>query len=131
MGSRNSRQCRERWCNYLNPELRTEAWTSEEDKLLEEKFMEFGGKWNTIAQFFNGRSDLAIRNRMQVLERRTAKRRTKVNETASEELSEARTEAAPEDDPISLNPITSFESLEPDIDFFAENVPDPWGPLEM
>ena len=32
MMSRNPRQCRERWNNYLNPNLTAEPWTIEEDR---------------------------------------------------------------------------------------------------
>ena len=67
MGTRNLRQCRERWNNYLNPALRTEPWTIEEDKLLVEKYAEYGPRWNKIAKFFNNRSDNNIRNRWQLM----------------------------------------------------------------
>jgi hypothetical protein len=73
MPTRNVRQCRERYKNYLDPELRQGAWTHDEDMLLIEQFTEHGAKWNTIAQAFINRSDLALRNRWQVLERRMTK----------------------------------------------------------
>jgi hypothetical protein len=68
--SRNPRQCRERYQNYLNPALRHNNWTADEDSLLEQKYREFGCKWNTIAKFFINRSDTALRNRWMVLNRR-------------------------------------------------------------
>jgi len=37
METRNPRQCRERWNNYINPALRTDPWTPEEDILLDQK----------------------------------------------------------------------------------------------
>jgi hypothetical protein len=70
MPTRDARQCRERYKNYLNPDLRQGGWTSDEDMLLTEQFMKHGAKWNTIARAFINRSDLALRNRWQVLERR-------------------------------------------------------------
>ena len=73
MGTRNPRQCRERWSNYVNPNLRTDPWTEEEDALLEEKFKEFGGKWNKIAKFFTNRSDNSLRNRWMMIVRRKSK----------------------------------------------------------
>ncbi|OHT12435.1 hypothetical protein TRFO_17703 [Tritrichomonas foetus] len=43
MGGRNHRQCRERWKNYVNPDLRnSEPWTYEEDYLLEKNTQNLG-----------------------------------------------------------------------------------------
>ena len=77
--TRNPRQCRERWKNYLNPELRKDAWTPEEDKILTEKVAEFGGKWNKIGKFFQNRSDNSIRNRWMLIARRKSKSQEKDN----------------------------------------------------
>jgi hypothetical protein len=73
METRNPRQCRERWNNYVNPALRTEPWTADEDKILEEKFAEFGPRWNKISKFFVNRSDNNIRNRWMMIARHRAK----------------------------------------------------------
>ena len=67
MGTRNHRQCRERWKNYINPALRNDPWTFEEDQLLVDKYAEFGSRWNRIAKFFTNRSDNSIRNRWQLM----------------------------------------------------------------
>ena len=67
METRNHRQCRERWKNYLNPSLRSDPWTFEEDKLLVDKYAEYGPKWNKISKFFVNRSDNSIRNRWQLM----------------------------------------------------------------
>jgi hypothetical protein len=70
MGTRNARQCRERYNNYLSPELRRDEWTEKEDQLLMQKHNELGPKWNQISKFFDGRSDIALRNRHMALLRR-------------------------------------------------------------
>ncbi|EAY12980.1 Myb-like DNA-binding domain containing protein [Trichomonas vaginalis G3] len=70
MGTRNARQCRERWNNYLNPFLRNDPWSPQEDELLISKYKQFGPKWRKIAQFFVNRSDNSLRNRYFVLERK-------------------------------------------------------------
>lgn len=70
MGTRNSRQCRERWQNYVNPLLRNDPYTVEEDILLETKFFEYGSKWNKIAKFFKNRSSNSLRNRWTIITRR-------------------------------------------------------------
>ena len=69
MGTRNPRQCRERWNNYINPDLRKDPWTPEEDKILEEKYAEIGPKWNKLARFLRNRSDNSIRNRWMMISR--------------------------------------------------------------
>ena len=74
MRTRNARQCRERWKNYLNPELRCDPWSHEEDQLLIQKYNEFGSHWNKISKFFINRSDNSIRNRWQMLVRHWEKR---------------------------------------------------------
>jgi hypothetical protein len=73
MRTRNPRQCRERYKNYLNPDLRRGDWTLEEDRLLELKHQECGAKWNKIGRFFVNRSDISLRNRWMILARRQAK----------------------------------------------------------
>lgn len=59
---RNARQCRERWNNYVNPAIAKLPWTPAEDRLLEQKFREFGTKWHSIASFFPNRSKNSIKN---------------------------------------------------------------------
>jgi hypothetical protein len=61
MKTRNSRQCRERWTNYINPSLLHDPWTPAEEALLEEKFAAYGTQWFTIASFFTGRSKNEIK----------------------------------------------------------------------
>ncbi|OHS97993.1 hypothetical protein TRFO_09164 [Tritrichomonas foetus] len=73
METRNPRQCRERWNNYLNPDLRKDTWSKEEDDLLDDKYSEYGPKWNKISKFFLSRSDNNIRNRWMMLARHRAK----------------------------------------------------------
>lgn len=51
MKKRTARQCRERWINYLSPELRNDPWTEEEDKLLDELYAEMGSRWHKIAEY--------------------------------------------------------------------------------
>ena len=60
---RTPRQCRDRWVNYLSPSNKNGPWTSEEDQLLTEKYMEHGPQWTTIAKFFDGRSENNVKNR--------------------------------------------------------------------
>ena len=67
MPNRTTRQCRERYKNYLSPHLSNAVWTEEEDALLREKYAEIGPKWATIACFFHGRSDVNVKNHWTTL----------------------------------------------------------------
>ena len=70
MVTRNSRQCRERYTNYLNPSIRNDPWSEDEDSLLLSKYQEFGCKWVKISHFFPHRTDSQLKNRFQVLKRK-------------------------------------------------------------
>lgn len=63
MPGRTPRQVRERYKNYLSPEVNNGPWSREEDALLCQKFMELGPKWSKIADFFPSRSDINVKNR--------------------------------------------------------------------
>jgi hypothetical protein len=63
VGTRNCRQCRERWKNYLDPSVSQDAWSIEEDELLREKCHEMGSQWSLIAKHFPARTDVNCRNR--------------------------------------------------------------------
>jgi hypothetical protein len=71
---RNARQCRERWNNYVNPSIAKVPWTSTEEALLEQKFREYGTKWQTIASFFPSRSKNHIKNHWLTKQRRLKKK---------------------------------------------------------
>ena len=60
---RMGKQCRERWCNYLDPSIRKGPWTDEEDRVLVEKQKVMGNKWTQIAKLIPGRPQAVIKNR--------------------------------------------------------------------
>lgn len=73
VGNRTRRQCSERWRKFLSPTVNLSKWTEEEDKLLIEKFKEIGPKWSQISHFFNNRTDVNIKARFVVLQRKAKK----------------------------------------------------------
>lgn len=72
MEGRNSKQCKERWTHYLNPNISHDPWTPQEDELLCQKVDNIGTKWTEIAKFFPRRTDTSVKNRWVVLMRKRA-----------------------------------------------------------
>ena len=70
LGNRSARQCRERFQNYLDPELNTSNWTPDEDELLLQKESEMGKKWKKMMPYFQNRSNVNIKNRFATLQNR-------------------------------------------------------------
>jgi len=54
---RQGKQCRERWINFLSPEIRREPWTPQEDLLLLETHKIIGNQWAQIAKDIQGRTE--------------------------------------------------------------------------
>ena len=57
------KQCRERWFNILNPEVKKGEWKPEEDALIFQMYQNCGPKWTMIAGCLNGRTENSIKNR--------------------------------------------------------------------
>ena len=58
-----SRQCRERYNNYICPDSCIIVWTDEEDQLLLKKYEQFGPQWSIILTFFSNRNVNQIKSR--------------------------------------------------------------------
>ncbi|MDR0740295.1 MAG: hypothetical protein LBF34_01130 [Puniceicoccales bacterium] len=74
MPGRTGRQCRDRWFNYLAPNLNFSVWTPEEDAFLAQKVDELSCKWDLIAGLLPGRSGQHCKNRWHLFQRREQKK---------------------------------------------------------
>jgi Myb-like DNA-binding domain len=59
---RQGKQCRERFVNHLDPEVRKGEWSHEEETLLISLHQQHGNKWATICKHLPGRSDNDTKN---------------------------------------------------------------------
>lgn len=73
MGNRTPRQCKERYLHYLSPRINKNIWTSEEDSKLISEVSRLGKRWKILEKFFKDRTEIDIRNRFHVLQRRLSK----------------------------------------------------------
>ena len=85
---RSGKLCRERWNNYLNPDLKKYEhikhfiiaifsrceWSSDEDGLLMKLVLNLGKKWSELSKQLPGRNENAVKNRFFSLLRKERKR---------------------------------------------------------
>jgi len=62
-GGKRSKQCRERYHNHLQADIKKGGWTREEERLIFQLQAEYGNQWAKIAAHFPGRTDNSIKNR--------------------------------------------------------------------
>ncbi|CAD8077453.1 unnamed protein product [Paramecium sonneborni] len=63
MNWRTGKQIRERYINKLNPEIRAEPWSKEEDLIVMEAYQQYGSRWTEISKLLKGRPENMIKNR--------------------------------------------------------------------
>eukprot|EP00948_MAST-09A_sp_MAST-9A-sp1_P002631 g2631.t1 len=88
ISGRTAKQCRERWQNYLSPEIKRGDWNEHEDRLIMELQSKLGNAWSTIAKQLHGRTENAVKIRFHSLARLKRKHLAKL-EHDTEELTEA------------------------------------------
>ncbi len=74
-----SKQCRERWCNKLDPAINHCPWTKQEEAVLILSHMKFKNRWCDIVANLKGRHNNMIKNRFYSIFRKV-KNKLKTND---------------------------------------------------
>lgn len=66
---RTGKHCNKRWSNYLNPTLKKDGWSAEEDQVLLTEYQKVGPKWVHIAHMIPGRCENSVKNRFYAMKK--------------------------------------------------------------
>lgn len=86
--TRNGKQIRDRFINYLDPEINRKKFTEEEDQKIIKLYIEYGSKWSIISKHFKGRTGDMIKNRFYSCLRRKVhgyEKNRKINKRSKKE----------------------------------------------
>ncbi len=77
---RSGNQCRERWNNHLDPAIKRDRWTDEEEAVMIHAHRVMGPKWVKIAELLPGRTENGIKNHWNSAMRRRSGPRDNASE---------------------------------------------------
>ncbi|OHT04284.1 hypothetical protein TRFO_28279 [Tritrichomonas foetus] len=117
MGTRTTRQCRERWRFFLSPDVDLNEWTATEDALLLEKYAEHGPRWKKLQLFFPKRTYINIRNHYRNLQN-VEKRKSAIHPN---QIQRAQTGSTAKNSKVLSNPVHS--NIQSDIQKLQNSVP--------
>lgn len=113
MKNRTVKQCRERYYNYLNPNVNSSKWTIEEDELLLKLYKNYNTKWKKYLNHFYNRTTINIKNRFNYLFKKIIKQN---NEKIQSHINNTNTQSISSSSCISSSntcPCPSFTSSPP------------------
>lgn len=95
-----AKRCRERWVEYINPELSTFPFTSEEDEFIVKQQKLLGNNWKEIARLLttSKRSPAVVKTRWHQIQRRQGNRETRVSADPPTRKEAKKTQYAAKDD---------------------------------
>ncbi|KRX04824.1 Homeodomain protein [Pseudocohnilembus persalinus] len=82
---RQSKKCRERYNNHLDPSIKKGAWNKKEDKLLLKLTKNSGNKWAEIAKLIKGRTENAVKNRFNAIQKKKQQYPGKENQISDDD----------------------------------------------
>jgi len=62
LGNRTGKQVRDRYLNYLRPDIKIEDFTPQENEVLLSLYYQYGHRWSKIASFLEGRTECQVKN---------------------------------------------------------------------
>ncbi|OQR97172.1 myb-like DNA-binding protein [Thraustotheca clavata] len=132
IAGRTSKQCRERWCNHLDPNINKGNYTKEEDDLIIDMQAKLGNRWSVIAQRLVGRTEDAVKIRWKSLMRSRRPKETKEekNEECSDtsEFSEKPNASSTSGTPLTNRGKGNKTELKPDVKTATRTPNKPIGP---
>jgi hypothetical protein len=73
---RQGKQCRERWINFLSPDIKRDKWTALEELTLMRRQQELGNQWALISKHIPGRTENQVKNKFNSLIKRIREEKT-------------------------------------------------------
>ncbi|KAK7249173.1 hypothetical protein SO694_00045252 [Aureococcus anophagefferens] len=117
IGTRNAKQCRERWHYQLNPEIKKGRWTAEEDALISALPH---GEWARVRVApLPGRTDMAIKNRYHTLTKRKCSAAARGGDAAAPKAKKARARRAARAQGATAEPLAAASPGSPGVDAAA------------